>query len=160
MTTEHTSIPPNATILATKSWTAYCSVFAVASVMLLVFVLLFSIGNIVLGLGVMLLAAGFLIYRIADILSYKLYYDQNGVWIYSGVLPWSRGVNGVKWRDLDEAAFFQSALGWMANSYTIRISHRYTKSEEIRMTHTANGLRVAGQVNLLHQERLKNGDIT
>jgi hypothetical protein len=92
------------------------------------------------------------LYQILSIRSYKLYYDDMGIWIYSGVFPWARGINGVKWRDLGQAAYHQSFLGWATKSYKIRISHRYTKSEEVTMSHTKNGQQVVGSINLLHQE--------
>lgn len=32
-------------------------------------------------------------------------------WMICCVLPWNKGVAGVKWRDLDEAVYFQCELG-------------------------------------------------
>ena len=56
------------------------------------------------------------------------------VWAYSGVLPWKKGVAGVKWRDMDEATFEQGFWSWITGSYTVRIGHRFTKASEIVLT--------------------------
>lgn len=53
------------------------------------------------------------------------------IWVYSGVLPWSKGVAGIKWRDLDEAVYFQGPVSGALRSYCLRIGHRFTKSSEI-----------------------------
>lgn len=42
-----------------------------------------------------------------DLRAVHLYCGDVGVWVYSGVLPWNKGVAGVKWRNLDEAVYFQ-----------------------------------------------------
>jgi hypothetical protein len=71
--------------------------------------------------------------------SYNLYYDKDGVWIYSGVLPWNKGVNGVKWRDIDEALMMQSLWSWMFKSYAMVLKQRFTKETEIWLTHMRQG---------------------
>lgn len=154
MNSEVSMIPSGATIIASKSWTAYCGVIASEVLILLgggsyllltkeyrIWVVLFLLGSL-----------GFLAYRILEIRSHKLFYDNQGVWHSSGILPWTSGIRGVKWRDMGEAVFYQSALGWLTNSYSVRVTHRFTKSGEIRMSHTANGLQASGRINLLHQE--------
>ncbi|MDR1007250.1 MAG: hypothetical protein LBL65_01635 [Campylobacteraceae bacterium] len=37
--------------------------------------------------------------------SILLYINNDGVWVYRGIFPWSKGTFGVKWRDVDSAAY-------------------------------------------------------
>jgi len=96
-------------------------------------------------------------YRWLLIRSFLLYYDDIGVWLYSGVLPWKRGVAGVKWRDLDEAVFTNSFASWLTQSYTVVIRHRFTKENEILVTQMANGKRAVMTINQQLQERIRKG---
>lgn len=148
---------PSAVTLCGKSWTAYVGV----GVRLLV----------LLGLGfaaiywqptywqvialVLLIALLFIAYQALLLRSYRLYYDEAGVWIYSGLLPWKRGVAGVKWRDLDEATFVNGFWSWMSRSYTIQLKHRFTKASEISESNMANGKQVVITINQQHQQRIR-----
>jgi hypothetical protein len=83
--------------------------------------------------------------------SVQLYYDDVGVWLYSGILPWSKGVRGVKWRDMDEAVYMQSFGSWLLRSWTIRVGHRFTKASEITLTSMARGREAVAIINQQHQ---------
>ena len=96
--------------------------------------------------------AGYLIYAVLQIRSYQLYMDDNGVWIFSGIFPWSKGVRGVKWRDLDDAVYFTSMFSWAAKSYKIALKHRYTKDNEIFLSHMKKGQESVMQINSRHQK--------
>jgi hypothetical protein len=147
------------TLLAVKSWTAYLSVLLAA-------LILFGIGlplafqwNELAAAAVMLLSVLVVGYRILLIRSVQLYYDDVGVWLYSGILPWARGVQGVKWRDMDEATFVQSFWSWLFRSYSIRIGHRYTKASEILLTRMARGKDAVATLNAHHQELIRSNAI-
>ena len=103
------------------------------------------------------LAMLLIVYRWLLIHSSRLYYDDIGVWLYSGILPWKRGVAGVKWRDLDEAVFTNSFASWLTQSYTIVIRHRFTKESEILVTQMANGKQAVMTINQQLQERIRKG---
>lgn len=92
------------------------------------------------------------LYRLAVLRSYKLYLDDAGVWVYSGVLPWARGVQGVKWRDLDDASYWTGFAPWICNSYRVIINHRYTKANEIFMPHVWRGRRAVFTINRAHRD--------
>jgi len=111
--------------------------------------------SILAGFVVLAVSAAFLTYNFMVLKSFHLYYDDIGIWIYSGVLPWKKGVSGVKWRDLDEAVYFPSLGSWVFKSYTIRIGHRFTKSSEILLSHWARGQDVVSQINGRHQELVR-----
>ncbi len=87
----------------------------------------------------------------------QLYYDDFGVWVTSGVLPWQKGVSGVKWRDMDEATYEQGFLSWITRSYTVRIGHRFTKASEIRLTNIARGKDVMGIIATRQQAMIRAG---
>ncbi len=87
-----------------------------------------------------------------------LYYDEVGVWVYSGVLPWKKGIAGVKWRDMDDASFEQGFWSWVTRSYTIRIGHRFTKSSEIVLSNIGNGKNAVGTLNAQQQLMISSGN--
>lgn len=97
-------------------------------------------------------------YRWFVLRSVRLFYDDSGVWVYAGVLPWSKGVRGVKWRDLDEGTYAQSFWSWLLRSYDIRVSHRFTKDNEITLTRMYNGDRAVIQMNEIHRSRIAAAD--
>lgn len=87
------------------------------------------------------------------------YYDNEGVWFSSGILPWRKGVNGIKWRDLDEALYSSGFLGWAFNSYYVVISHRFTKGVEISMKDIKYGNIFVQEVNEAHQKHIENNHL-
>ena len=96
-----------------KSWTAYIA----PSVLVFIFVLpLFTIPLTIIPF-----------IWILSIRKYKMYTNESGVWISYGLFPWTKGFSGVKWRDLNECILVNNFLSWMLRSYTIVVSHRYTK---------------------------------
>ncbi len=92
----------------------------------------------------------FIVYKILDLRSYKLYCDDEGVWLYSGILPWTKGVYGVSWRDLDSANYKIGFLSWLTNSYDVVISHRFTKNNEIYIKDIWNGKKLVPLINQQH----------
>ncbi len=106
------------------------------------------------GVVMMLLAALYMTYRAMYIRSRVLYTDYNGVWFHQGILPWSRGTRGVKWRDLEGALFFTGFKSWLLKSNTVRVSHRFTKDSEIVVSHVPRGAVVAGRINEIHRRLL------
>lgn len=148
------------TLLCVKSWTAYINTLLLA-VLLFGFALPLAFRYSELAAGAVMLVAVLLVgYRILLIRSVQLYYDDVGVWLYSGILPWAKGVQGVKWRDMDEAVFIQSFWSWLFRSYSIRIGHRFTKSSEILLTRMGNGKAAVEKLNAHHQELIRNNVIS
>ena len=88
-------------------------------------------------------------YRIAQVRSVHLYADSKGVWLYQGILPWSRGAVGVKWRDMEDAAFTAGFSSWLVNSYTVRVGNRFSQQSEILVHNIANGREAVTRLNEL-----------
>jgi hypothetical protein len=149
---------PNAHIVGVKSWIAYLGTFVMALLLFGLVPLAFMLNEIAAA-AVMLLATLIVGYRILSIRSVVLYHDDVGVWVFSGVLPWKKGVAGVKWRDMDEATFEQGFWSWITRSYTIRIGHRFTKASEIRLTNIAGGKDAVAKLNALQQNLIREGRI-
>ena len=133
----------NKCVLSKKSWTAYVMPIIILSI---IFAISVSF-NILIGI----IPAVIAVLTILNLRSYELYTDNDGVWIYRGIFPWNKGSSGVKWRDLDEAAYFTGFISWALKSYTIKISHRFTKDSEIVLSHMRIGDSAVMQINQLHK---------
>lgn len=147
--------PGNTEQQYTMAWTAYVRPVIVCLIML-------SIGSALTGLNgwlggiFMVFWLGFFTVQILTIRSVVLYTNDEGVWVYSGIFPWSKGMRGVKWRDVEDAVYFPNFLSWLLKSYSVRIGHRFTKSSEILLPHIARGHDAVGHINDFHRNVLAN----
>jgi len=64
-------------------------------------------------------------------------------------------VYGVKWQDLEEATFFTGFFSWLLKSYTVRVGHRFTKSNEIIVPNVRKGHETVVFINELHSRLLE-----
>jgi hypothetical protein len=152
-------IGQDAVFLGGKSWSAYVGTIAigfVAAIFTAGMATAYSATTVAIFAVVWI---AYVAYKILSISSYCLYYDSVGVWVSSGVLPWQKGVSGVKWRDLDEAVYFKSMGSWLLKSYGIRIGHRFTKTSEIVLTSWADGNQVVARINAKHHELVIAGGL-
>ena len=147
------------TSLGGKAWTAYVRVALIAAVLLLFLTPLIWMFSSALGVVSLLVSIAFLTYQVLVVKSFHLYFDDVGVWVFAGVLPWNKGVSGVKWRDLDEAVYFQSMGSWLLKSYSIRIGHRFTKTSEIVLSHWGRGNEAVMKINAQHEALVRDGAI-
>lgn len=138
------------------SWTAYIRPAVVLFFMSSIGLVLANF-NGWLAFAVVAAAAGWFTFNALTIHSLLLYTDDHGVWVYSGILPWSRGTFGVKWRDLEDAVYYPNFLSWLFQSYTVRVGHRFTKSSEIVLPQIACGDEAVIHINALHRQMLTNG---
>ncbi len=149
-------IRANATLVCGKSWTAYIGTAVLAALLFFGLLPAAFMWNQLAAAGVLVVSALLVGYRVLTTRSVQLYYDDVGVWLYSGILPWTKGVAGVKWRDMDEATFEQNFWSWLFKSYAIRIGHRFTKSSEIYLTSMARGKDAVIRLNARHQEMIRS----
>ncbi|WP_445369235.1 hypothetical protein ACH5Y9_08230 [Methylomonas sp. BW4-1] len=154
---ESSQEPQNVYASFAMAWTAYVRPVIVFLVMSSIGTALFANGYKTAGVIVCLVALALAAFQVLSIRSVILYTNEDGVWVYSGILPWSKGTNGVKWRDLEDAVYFTGFLSWALKSYTVRIGHRFTKTREIVLPHIARGNLAVEHINQLHREVLAQG---
>lgn len=85
-------------------------------------------------------AIAWTVYSVRLTNSVRLFTDENGVWLQTGVFPWEKGLTGVQWRDLGQAGYTQEFFSWALRSYDVRVSHRFTAGAELylRNVHCGN----------------------
>jgi hypothetical protein len=157
MEEQNASAAAQAQVIGVKSWLAYAGVLALAIVLFGVLLPLAFLWHEMAALAVLLLSALIVGYQFLLVRSVQLYMDDLGVWVHAGVLPWKKGVSGVKWRDMDEATFMNGFTSWATRSYTVRIGHRFTKDSEIVLTKIARGKEAVAAVNARHQAMIRAG---
>jgi hypothetical protein len=142
----------DSTTIGKKAWTAYVGVVIVVLVLLVLIAPIVWHLSVPVAAGLVLVSVAWAAYKLAELGAYRLYYNEMGVWLYSGILPWSKGVRGVKWRDLDDATYTRSMGSWLLKSYSIRIGHRFTRSNELVLTRIAHGDKAVVTINQKLQE--------
>ncbi|MES2898458.1 MAG: hypothetical protein V4723_01960 [Pseudomonadota bacterium] len=147
----------HAKVVGVKSWLAYLGNLLLALILFgAVLPLTFTFAGEIPAAVVLVISAVIVLYQFLVIRSVQLYYDDVGVWVVSGVLPWNKGITGVKWRDMDEATFVQGFWSWITRSYDIRIGHRFTKGSEIVLTNIAGGKTAIATLNSHHQNLIRD----
>lgn len=146
-----------AQVIGRKSWLAYFGVAVLALILLGGVLPLAFRWNDTAAACVLAASGVILFYRIALLRSVLLYVDDAGVWVHAGVLPWKRGVTGVKWRDMDEATYAQGFWSWLTRSYMVRIGHRFTKANEIVLSNIGGGKQAVATINARHQALVRTG---
>ena len=157
MEEQNAPAPSKVQVIGVKSWLAYAGVAALAVVLFGVLLPLAFLWHEMAALAVLVLSALLVGYQFLLVRSVQLYMDDLGVWVHAGVLPWKKGVSGVKWRDMDEATFVNGFTSWATRSYTVRIGHRFTKDSEIVLTNIARGKDAVAGVNARHQALIRSG---
>lgn len=123
----------------------------------LVYVIGFTIGALIyrwvwsIGALIMLYNVLRWAYNMAELRSMKLYADADGVWYYRGLMPWNRGVRGMRWRDLDIAGYQPGLISWLTSSYGVTFAHRFNPDGDMRLGHIAHGDQAAMEFNEIHQ---------
>lgn len=133
-------------VICVSSWTAY-----IRPTLIWGFTAVMGFGLGGFGNVIGLFAIVRLTYMIFYIRSIKLFRDDRGVWCAQGILPWAKGVAGVKWRDIDQAHYYPNFFSYIFRSYTIRIGHRYTKSSEVVLRHMRGGNMAVQGINREHE---------
>lgn len=150
---------PQALVIGVKSWLAYAGVVALAVLLFGVALPAAFLWHETAALAVLVLSALLVAYEFLQVRSVQLYIDELGVWVHAGVLPWKKGITGVKWRDMAEATYVNGFKSWATGSYTIRIRHRFTRGGDIVLTNIARGKQAVASLNARHQELIRSGAI-
>ncbi|RRS01195.1 hypothetical protein EIP75_21715 [Aquabacterium soli] len=94
-----------------------------------------------------LLAIVWTAYSIAFTNSVRLFTDDAGVWMQSGVFPWEKGVTGVQWRDLGQAGYNQGFVSWILRSYDVQVTHRFSTTTEMYLRNVHRGNLAVEHIN-------------
>lgn len=136
------------------AWTAYIRPVIVFAVICSIGAAFYNNEIHTAGVLICVFAVTLLVYQILSIRSVLLFTNDEGVWVFSGIFPWSKGTAGVKWRDLEDAVYFTGFWSWALKSYTVRVGHRFTKSSEIVLPHIARGNVAVEHINTFHSQVL------
>jgi hypothetical protein len=93
------------------------------------------------------------VYRYFDLREVKIEISKNGVYLSQGILPWSKGRDGLSWRDCGGAYFSTGLESWLTGSGAIRVEHRFTRTEGFTVTDIADAKRVAAEIAAQIDER-------
>lgn len=135
------------------SWVAYIQALVV---FFFLSALAVAIGTLNQSLCVVAVVAALAIftYQILYLRSMVLFTNDDGVWLFRGVMPWNKGIIGVKWRDIEDAVFFTGFVSWALNSYSIRVGHRFTKASELAISNVRDGKDAVAHINEVHRAKL------
>lgn len=86
----------------------------------------------------------------------KLYLNQDGVFLYRGIFPWTKGVIGTMWRDISDANYYTGFVSWATKSYRVRVGHRFTKTSEIFIPHVKNGNNAVIEINEIIKQKARS----
>lgn len=128
------------------SWVAYVAPI-VAWFIRAAFLSLAHYWNYSVAVGLQLLNLVWLAYDIWWLARVQLVIDQQGVWLQRGVLPWAKGMIGVKWRDVNEAVYATGFVSWLLRSYRVVVSHRFTQDVELNVSHVKRGHKAVEMIN-------------
>ena len=144
-------------VLGKKSWTAYVKIIFWCTVLLAICVPVVWSFSKLFGAIVFSIVLVIGVYKVLVLKSYELHVDGDGIWIYSGVLPWSKGAEGIKWRDLGEVLTSRSFGSWVSKSCSIYLGHRFKESDAVIVEHWDMGQDAAAEIHRRHQELVQNG---
>ena len=97
-------------------------------------------------IGLTLCFIGYKAYYLSRV---RLYVDESGVWVYRGVFPWSRGVYGIKWRDLEDAVYKTGFAYWVAKGYPVILRPRFSNNPHIPLPPIHLGHKAVERINYL-----------
>ncbi|MCI5632750.1 hypothetical protein [Helicobacter sp.] len=76
-----------------------------------------------------------------------VFMDERGVWLHSGILPWTKGKRGIIWNDCGGAVYYQGFFAYILKTYTIAITHKYTESAQIVVSGIYHGKDFCAEVS-------------
>lgn len=96
-----------------------------------------------------------LVFDLISVRRVRLIVNDQGVWVESGLLPWTRGARGIMWRDVGDAGFFPGFLPWLLRSYRIVVTHRFTADAELVLPHVHRGNKAVEHINAILSEGVR-----
>lgn len=92
-------------------------------------------------------SASLMVMRLIYLKTMRLVINDDGIYLFSGIFPWTKGMTGTLWRDVAEAVYYTGFISWAFNSYRICVRHRFTKTSELVIPSVKNGNKAAMEIN-------------
>ncbi len=161
---QHAVLPPTDSreaLVYTLSWTAYPGLLLRLVLRVILVLAVYAAAMWILRIdntsclanagvfAMLFLALTWTAYDFAYFRTMKLYVDVQGVWLAQGLLPWHKGVNGVRWDEMGAASYEASFLSWACKSYRISVGHRFTTDATLNLAHVKNGHIAVQSINRL-----------
>ncbi|MBY5246595.1 hypothetical protein [Klebsiella quasipneumoniae] len=87
----------------------------------------------------------------------RLIINADGVYLFRGIFPWTKGTYGTLWQDIADAQYFPGFIAWVTKTYSVQVRFRFNKSNETFVPYLWNGHRAVMLINQTLQERARNG---
>lgn len=135
--------------LGRKSWLAFKGpifLFCFAGFLIPTALKIFHQEQMWVAIGAVMVFVAWLLW-IKSLHSIRVGINSSGVWVASGFLPWTKGLYGLKWRDMDKAVYQPSLMSWLFNTYTIRMIHRFNTDNNYQLYHMKKGDVMVQKIN-------------
>jgi hypothetical protein len=130
--------------IARKSWVAYLLLVTARLLVTLLAAVVALMVDQTAAFVIAILGVAWTVYGVFWLRTFELFMDADGVWLFRGILPWNKGVNGIKWRDIGGCLYGTGFSSWATKSATITIEHRFTKTSSLVVTEMANAKTAVG----------------
>lgn len=106
---------------------------------------------------VILVALISLVLKIYYLRTLRLIINSDGVYLFKGIFPWTKGTTGTLWQDIADAQYFPGFIAWLTKTYSIQVRFRFNKSSETFVPYIWNGNQAVIKINQTLQERARTG---
>lgn len=102
-------------------------------------------------LTITLVSIVYWIFVISCVEKVKIFADKQGIRVFYGIFPWQKRQATINWSDLQEIFYIPSTIGWVLQSYTIKLKTDLVGEHELTIPHVWRGKQFVEKVN---KERL------
>lgn len=81
--------------------------------------------------------------------------NNDGVYLFRGIFPWTKGTTGTLWQDIADAQYFPGFIAWVTRTYSIQVRFRFNKSNETFVPYIWKGHQAVMLINQTLQERAR-----
>lgn len=83
--------------------------------------------------------------------------NADGVYLFRGIFPWTKGQTGTLWQDIADAQYFPGFIAWLTKTYSVQVRFRFNKSNETFVPYLWNGHQAVMLINQTLQDRARSG---
>ena len=104
---------------------------------------------------VILLALISFILKVYYLRTLRFIINGDGVYLFKGIFPWTKGTTGTLWQDIADAQYFPGFIAWLTKTYSIQVRFRFNKSNETFVPYIWNGHKAVMEINQTLQARAR-----